>query len=270
MDICFLLQAHAKDFSDLRLIVIGSTLIFLIGAIFLLIYVYVNNEKKRKHMKEKDLLQQTFQNQLLQSQVEVQEATFSSLGKELHDNVGQLLGTAKMLIGVSQRNLAASADTIRTADETLSQAIYELRSLSKTLNKEWLEQFDLKENLQTEINRINAAGIMKISLLDHTGSIPFSAEEQIILFRIVQEAVQNAVKHSGADTIIIQLQDNNTALEINITDNGKGFTVAHSSNGVGLLNMKHRAALLKGQIYWNSLDQGTSVVIHLPIQASTP
>lgn len=269
MDLRLFLQVQAKDFSDIQLIVIGSTLIFLIGAVFLLIYVNVYNEKKKKHMEEKQVLEQSFKNQLLQSQIEVQEATFSSLGKELHDNVGQLLGTAKMLIGVSQRNLSASADTIRTADETLSKAIHELRSLSKTLNKEWLEQFDFKQNLQTEINRINTAGIVRLSLIDTASHIDLSPEEQIILFRIVQEAIQNALKHAEATAIIIQSANNDEGLDITITDNGKGLDLTHSPAGVGIMNMKHRIAILKGNIHWKPVTPGTSVVIHLPVQPVT-
>jgi len=219
--------------------------------------------------REKEKLQQAFNNQLLQSQIEVQEATFSSLGKELHDNVGQLLGTAKMLLGVSQRNLAASSDTIKTADETLGKAIHELRSLSKTLNKEWLEQFDFKQNLHTEINRINAGGLMQISVLDHTEKFTLTPEEQIILFRIVQEAIQNAVKHSGAASIIIQMNTNENHLQINISDNGKGFIIPEQATGIGLMNMKHRTALLKGKIEWQNTGEGTFVTINLPLEPAT-
>ncbi len=214
-------------------------------------------------------MQEEFNRQLLQAQIEVQEATFSSLGKELHDNVGQLLGTAKMLLGVSQRNLSSSADTIKTADETLSKAIQELRSLSKTLNKEWLEQFDFKQNLQTEIGRINAGGVMHVSVLDHTGKLRLTAEEQIILFRIVQEAIQNAVKHSEASSVEIQMSNSDNSLLINIHDNGKGFVTPEHITGVGLMNMKHRTALLKGNIAWKNTGEGTSINIILPVELIT-
>jgi len=205
-----------------------------------------------------------YENQLLQSRIEVQEATFASLGKELHDNVGQLLGTAKMLIGVSQRNLIASGDTIRTADETLGKAIHELRSLSKTLNKEWLEQFDLKENIRTEAERINTAGIIRVEVQDEAALVALKTEAQLILFRIVQEAMQNAVKHSGGRSIIIQLKANQDTLDITIRDNGTGFTEAAKPNGVGMLNMKHRISLLNGTIEWSHDIKGTEVLIQLP------
>ncbi len=211
-------------------------------------------------------LKAEFENQLLLSQIEVQEATFSTLGKELHDNVGQLLGTAKMLIGVSQRNLSSSADTIKTAEDTLTKAIHELRSLSKTLDKDWLEQFNFRENLCTEIARINSSGIIAVSLTDSTADLGLSSKEQIILFRIVQEALQNAVKHANATRIDIEIGRRDQAHSIVICDDGKGFGQSLALNGVGTLNMKHRAKLLDANISWEPAPRGTAVKLSLPLK----
>ena len=238
--------------------------IFTLVGIFTVIYLVYFNKRKLNLLRETEFIKQEFSKQLLQSQIEVQEATFSTLGKELHDNIGQLLGTAKMLIGVSQRNLSASADTIKTADETLGKAIQELRSLSKTLNKEWLEQFDFRQNLLTEINRINAAGTVHISMIDTVGGLRLSTEEQIILFRIVQEAIQNSLKHAGARAVIIQLSPFEGDVLICVTDNGNGFVNSDSPRGVGMINMRHRTSLLKGNIEWKTEGPGTTVAIRIP------
>ena len=97
-----------------------------------------------------------YEQELLQSKLETQEQTFQQIGKELHDNVGQLLSTSRMLLGLTERSLPNPPDTLLTANATLGEAISELRSLSKSLDKEWLEQFSFTDNLQTEISRINA------------------------------------------------------------------------------------------------------------------
>ena len=102
-----------------------------------------------------------------------------------------------MLLGITQRNLADIPETLTIAQETLGKAISELRSLSKSLDKEWLAQFDLIDNLATEINRINAGLILEIHF-SHPGKLSLTVEKQIILFRIIQEALQNAIKHSEA------------------------------------------------------------------------
>jgi signal transduction histidine kinase len=252
-----------KEKSIIEAIFIISAVFALVG-VFVIAYLLYFNKRKSRLLLEQNRMQEEFNKQLLQSQIEVQEATFSTLGKELHDNIGQLLGTAKMLIGVSRRNLPAAEDTIRTADETLGKAIYELRSLSKTLNKEWLERFDLKDNLHTEAERISAAGIVHVKVHDDTTTIALAAEAQLVLFRIVQEAMQNAVKHSGAGEIGIWIKEQAGELSILITDDGKGFTLNAKPNGVGMLNMKHRISLLNGKIEWKNTGAGTHVSIRLP------
>jgi len=214
-------------------------------------------------------MQQEFQQQILQSQIETQEETFALLGKELHDNVGQLLNSAKLLIGVTQRKLSDSPDTLAIADETLGKAINELRSLSKSLNKEWLEQFNFIDNLQAEIKRINAADSLQIHF-SNTAPIPLKSDEQIILFRIVQEALQNAIKHAQANNITIQLTEENNLLTVIVEDDGKGFEEKEKvTSGVGLMNMKHRIKLLGGTIEWKSAGKGASVIICLPVKNET-
>ena len=127
--------------------------------------VFLVFPKKKKQLVDiNNHMQQEFQQQLLQSQVEVQEHTFEQIGKELHDNVGQLLGSTRMLLGITERSLQQVPPTLSSANETLSKAIQEIRTLSKILNKEWLEQFSFQENLQAEIQRINSSGKSQFDL----------------------------------------------------------------------------------------------------------
>ena len=115
-------------------------------------------------------MENAFQQELLQTQLETQESTFYQISQELHDNIGQLLSSTKLLIGITKMCIAQNdftnvPDTISTAEQTLSKAIQDLRSLSKSLNKEWLHQFNLVENLEEEIKRINAARNIQAELL---------------------------------------------------------------------------------------------------------
>ena len=191
----------------------------------------------------------------------MQEATYSILAKELHDNVGQLLSSSKMLLGIAQRKLSDPPETLGIAENILSKAIVELRSLSKSLDKEWLEQFNLIENLQAEVNRINSSGILKVDF-NHENKLPFNPEKQIILFRIIQEALQNIIKHADARNVSIDIKEKDENLQIVITDDGKGLG-AGSESGLGIRNMKHRANLLGGSIVWSNPDHGSCVTIDL-------
>lgn len=243
------------------IIVVSLVLIILSLGIVLAIVNY--KRKQETYLREKKTMKAEFEKQLFQSQVEVQEATYSILARELHDNVGQLLSSSKMLLGITQRNLGTLPETLILAEETLGKAITELRALSKSMDKEWLEQFELIENLTTEINRINAGKMLFIDFA-HSGKLPLTSEKQIILFRIIQEGLQNIIKHAKAKNIIIEIKADGQNLSVHIEDDGKGFSEI-SGNGLGIRNMKHRAKLLGGNITWNQPEKGSSVTIEIPI-----
>jgi len=242
-------------------------LVFALLVLLVTITLFLHRQKVKRIETEKKMMQQDFEQQLLQAQMEVQEATFSALGKELHDNVGQLLSSTKMLLGITQRNLSTIPDTLTTAEETLGKAIQELRSLSKTLSKEWLEQFSFIENLQTEALRINATDHLQVSFEHSNTLLPLATNEQIILFRIVQEALQNAIKHAAAKQINIRMSVDNTSLSIIIKDNGNGFDLSTTIPGVGFINMNHRTKVLGGDVQWETAPgKGTTVSIQLPVK----
>lgn len=250
---------------DIIISIIAAASLFLLLAGFVIAFVLKYQKRRQQHSREMATLKNTFEKQLLQSQIEVQEATFAALGKELHDNIGQLLSSTKMLLGVTHRNLTNTPDTLTTAEETLGKAINELRSLSKSLTKEWLEQFDLIENLQAEVTRINSANEVHI-FLSSPQNLSLQTDKQIILFRIIQEALQNAVKHAKPKNIAISIAEDSAAITATIKDDGKGFDETEEQKGIGLMNMKHRTQLLNGSINWQSNKKdGTLVNIILPV-----
>lgn len=249
----------------LSAVIVVSLIILMLSLV--VIFVIINYKKKQQiHTHEKKLMKEEFEKQFLQSQIEVQEQTFQQIGKELHDNVGQLLSTSRMLIGLTERELKTPPDTLLTANATLGQAITEIRSLAKSLDKEWLERFSFSENIQTVIDRMNAGAVIKASYEELT-PLSLRSDEQIVLFRIVQEAVQNAVKHANARSISIRAQEDEVGYIIRIIDDGSGFNVELAKRNLGILNMEHRTHLLGGRINIQSaLEKGTEVSIFLPIQ----
>jgi signal transduction histidine kinase len=262
---CLLYQIQIQPEPNLiNRIVLFVGLLVCLMAIAFLFFIIISRHKQNGYVKEKDRLRQSFQQQLILAQTEVQEATLTSLSKELHDNIGQLLGTAKILLGVAQRNPAANNETLQTAEQTLGTAIQELRTLSKTLNKDWLEQFSFFDNLHTEIARINATQQHQVALNNSLQNIPFSPQQQLIVFRIVQEAINNACRHGHAAVITIQAKMEGRDIIINITDNGKGFDATIKNKGMGLINMQHRANLLQGRLYIDTGKSGTTVQLIIP------
>ena len=163
--------------------------------------------------------------------------------------------------------LAEVPDSFVMAEETLGKAIVELRSLSKSLSKEWLQQFSLADNLQAEVSRININDSIPIQV-----SLPqdlfLESEKQIILFRIIQEAMQNALKHANPQQIGIRLWIENSFLFATISDDGTGLP-DFNKEGQGFTNMKQRTASLLGTISWIPVNpKGCLVSIKIPVNTN--
>jgi signal transduction histidine kinase len=174
------------------------------------------------------------------------------------------VSSAKMLVGVAERKLPDVGDSLHQADLSLSKAVHELRLLSKSLNSEWLEQFNFLENLETEANRINSSGEITMTVV-HDGALQLAKDRQLIVFRIVQEAFQNSLKHGRPSLINIHVKQQEDKLFITVEDNGKGFdTKDTSKQGFGMTSMKHRALLMGGEVHWRADNNGTRVTIEIP------
>lgn len=248
-----------------------STLLFLMLASFLIGFFMIYRKRRKEYQQEKETMKISFNNEILQSRIETQEYAFAQLGQELHDNIGQLLSTTKMLLGITERNLSEVPDTLKTAEETLGKAIQDIRALSKSLNREWLQQFNLLENLNNELERINTAGDVQTKMDTIVTVLPLPAESQVMLFRIAQEALQNSIKHAKAKNIRVTLIRKHNDIDLFISDDGAGFNIdKNGGKGVGIINMQHRAQLLGGSISWHAVEgNGTEVYISIPLTSKT-
>ena len=250
---------------EITIILVGSTF-FLLVAVGIIVLFLIYQKKQLQFILEKQELSNHFQKELLTTRIEAQEETLNQLSRELHDNVGQLLSSSKLLIGVTRRALTSPAEELQLAEETVAKAITELRAMSKSLNRDWLEKFDFIDNLKAEAKRINAANEFEMTI-NHPETINLSSEHQLILFRIVQEGFQNSLKHAKATQINIIAEQKDAQAIVRIEDNGKGFDVLDSSRqGVGMINIKNRAQMLGGSAKWQSSESGTAMIIQIPIQ----
>lgn len=246
-------------------IIVVATSFFLLVAVGIIVLLLVYQKRQLKHILEKKELSSQFQRELLKTSLEAREATLNQLSTELHDNIGQLLSSSKLLIGIAERTLENPSEQLKVAGETISKAIKEIRAMSKSLNTEWLEKFSLIENLQAESDRIKSSKELRITL-QLPPAIDMPADRQMMLFRIIQESLQNAIKHGQGSHILIEVVRKESMLQVTIADNGKGFNASDTSlQGVGITNIKHRAQLLGGEARWHSTDGGTSVLIQLSV-----
>jgi len=246
---------------------IAAVLVFVVMAIFIALFIILHKQKIKWARIEHNLLKASHEQQILQSQNEIKEVLMSSLSKELHDNVCQLLGSSKMLLGVTLRNNTLSeTETVKLADETIGKAIDEIRTLSKSLSSEWLQQFDFIENIKQEVGRINATNQLSV-IFTYSASIILKEDKQIILFRIVQEALQNVLKHAQAKNVQLSVGMDSEYIRLVVSDDGIGFNYNDQTKGLGTLNINQRVKLLGGIVQWDSIHNlGTTITIQIPIE----
>lgn len=208
----------------------------------------------------------TFEKALLQSKIEIQEQAFNNISRELHDNVGQQLSLAKLNLGtLKEIHNTQDKEKIESARDLVSNSIYQIRSISKTLLGEKVSSIGIAEAIKNEAERISKLGLLSINLSFSRDHFSLDDQKEIILFRIVQEALNNIIKHAAATIVNISLDDEADHLKILIQDNGKGFKLAgESTPGIGLMNMKNRAHTIGADLFIESTPgQGTSIKILL-------
>lgn len=260
----FLLQSEIQKSYFPSIVITAAFIIVALALIFLIFFITARHQQNKLVLKQQ-MMQEEFSKQLMLAQIEVQEYTSAALSQELHDNIGQLLGTVKLMLAITAKELKVIPDTLDTAAKTLSKAIQDLRSLSKSLDKEWLQSFNFVENLHTETDRINASRDLKVQFNSEFVTLPLSSEAQVMLFRVVQEAIQNSIKHANPQNIAIHVKGSNHQIQLRIEDDGSGFDAsAPLTNGLGMRNMAHRIKLLNGNIKWRKNgEKGTQVAITL-------
>ena len=209
-----------------------------------------------------------FKEEFLQTQLETQEYSFNQISRELHDNIGQLLSTTKLLLGMAVMELKNVPDTLKTAEQTVGKAIQDLRLLSRSLDKEWLHQFNLIEQLEVEKERINTERKVEVNFVSEYIKLPMEPEAQVMLFRVVQEALQHTVKHACAKHIGIEINNTDNDFELKIIDDGNGYNMESvKKESLELHNMEHRTQLLGGTIEWvRRKEKGTVITIKIPVK----
>lgn len=254
--------------SNTHLIFILGTLILSLFAFFLILFLIHHKRKQQHHITEKMNLEHQYQSQLLQSRLEVQEQAFKYLSEEIHDNVGQALSMVKLhLYTLNRQCKEESKVLIESTSEVLSKAINDLRNISHNLHGGYVSDHGLLEAIEKEIAYINGSKAIHAALEIHGNTYSLPKEKELLIFRIVQEALNNAIKHSQASLVAVRLAYSPEKFSVDIEDDGMGMDHPESSGtGMGLSNMKTRAALLNASYSISSNTQGTCISLTLNLE----
>lgn len=260
----------SEEQESLYAAVLITALVFLLVAGGLILLVVVYNGKRKRHLEEKTAMQAEFERELLKTQMEIREQTMQTIGADLHDNIGQLLSlTSLTLNSIADSDPEKSRKKVDTAIELTGRSIRELRMLGRLLQGEQLSRLGLMQAVEYELGWFRKAGQLEIDFdcqgLQLPAPIP---EKDLMVFRMLQEALNNSVKHARATAMRVELAFAGGSLQVEVQDNGIGFIVADAlreQTGMGLQTMDKRAKMIGGQIDIESIPGvGTSVRIIIP------
>jgi two-component system, NarL family, sensor kinase len=256
---------------------------FLIASLAALIILgflgYQNFRNRQQLAKQQGELQQQQINELekdkqlvaVDSMLQGQEEERSRLAKDLHDGLGGLLSGVKFSLSNMKDNLIITPDNMKVFERSLDMldtSIKELRRVAHNMMPEILTKFGLDEALKEYCNSINATNLILVKYQSVGMDARIEKSAEIIVYRIIQELLNNIMKHAAATEATVQLVKEDGRLSIIVEDNGKGFDTAlmKSNKGAGLISIQSRIDYLKGQLdIHSSPDKGTLVNIELNI-----
>ena len=243
----------------------GTSFLLLLLISFIVSIAYKYQQKQNAYFKDIETLKSSHENTLLQSQLEIQEQTFQNISREIHDNIGQKLTLAKLYLNTLDfTDTDKSRLQVNNSVTIIGEAINDLSDLSHSMSSEIILTHGLINALQFEAAQLQKTGIYKISFSATGNPVFMDYNTELMLFRIVQEALNNIVKHAAASEIDINLHYMDALLIIEIKDNGKGFFSSKDWPGTGLKNIKKRTSILKGNLIINSThDTGTQIKVQI-------
>lgn len=204
---------------------------------------------------EKIKLEAKLENERIFKEQEIKEAVLSAqenerqeIGRELHDNINQLLATSRLYLGLVKKETGGST-FMEEADNLIYSAITDIRSLSHSLIPPSVSESALKEALDDIIERTSTTTEITIQT-NFSGfeENTVSGKFKLAIYRIVQEQFNNIIKYAGAKNIYLELLSQQDKIVLNIRDDGVGFDTAKKTDGVGLLNIRTRASLFEGAV----------------------
>jgi signal transduction histidine kinase len=193
------------------------------------------------------------------------------ISRELHDDLGQLLTSAKIYLGFIGEELNIQDEGLKKNFEsvvnTLDQSIASIRNIAFELRPIVLKDIGLFEAIQAHCKRIEKETAIPVEVIVNIEYLHIEKDAALHLFRIFQESVNNVIKHANASKITVTIDKEDNQLILQVVDNGQGFDINMvKNNSLGLKTMKERAHLINGQYFIQSNPgKGTAVKVSVPL-----
>lgn len=222
-----------------------------------------------RHQLQQELLQQQviMQQQIIEATIAGQEKEKEAIGKELHDNINQVLASVKLFLDTAISNEHMKDELLVKSRDNTIYAIDQIRKLSHSLVPPTLGDHGLLDAINELIEELNMVALFKTYLTaDDFEEDVLDSNKKIMLYRIVQEQMNNIIKYSKADEVFVALKMSGNNLLLTISDNGVGFDTTKRPKGIGLKNIESRISYYSGSVQiFSHPGKGTTLEVTLPV-----
>jgi signal transduction histidine kinase len=258
--------------SNFRVVIISVGVMLLFFLSFLLAFI-ITQRKKLQHQKDIDTLREGQQNQLIEAAVRSEEIERHRIAEQLHDEVGAILSSSKLHIqGIKAENLDERDKQLHAkGKELLDEGIQKVRGISHNLHSNILKEFGLNEAIQHFVNKLIKGTLINSTIVLDENYTTQNPENDMSIYRMVQELINNILKHANAKEINITSSYVNNQLIITISHDGSGLSqqqfeeFRYKKEGLGLKNIQNRVILLRGKIEFTKALNSNSIFIHIPV-----
>jgi two-component system NarL family sensor kinase len=259
--------------NDIRFLVIISIAVMLLFFASFLLAVFLNQRKKWQYQQTMQKLREQQQNQLIEAAVRSEEQERHRIAETLHDEVGAILSSSKLhLLAINTEQLDEKGKKLHEkGNELLDDAIKKVRGISHNLHSSILKEFGLNEAIIHFVNKITQGTLIKATTTLDEQYTTQNPENDISIYRMVQELINNIIKHAHATELVVSSAYNNNRLDLTVFHNGSGLSqqqfeeLRYNKEGLGLKNIQNRIILLQGNIYFETGKEGNNIKIQVPV-----
>jgi two-component system, NarL family, sensor kinase len=251
--------------------IVASSIMLLLAFCIVLFVIYYQKRLIKEELKHQRL-EAEYKQKMLQAALESQERERSRLASDLHDSVGAMLSTIKLTLHPVVK--AGNGEPLDHTKQLLDETIETVRRISRDLLPTSLEKFGLTYAIKEMCERINLSGVIEVRVTETGMPVDMDKKREVLVYRIAQELVSNAMRHSQASALKVHMSWSNHLL-LTIRDNGQGFDYASLKDpganrkaGLGLYNIETRVSLLGASLEYEAAQpRGSQFMIKIPVAA---
>lgn len=255
---------------DIFILIVTGTVIILLLIAGLMLFILLYQKRIFKEKQSRTERELAFQNQMINAKFESEENERRRIASDLHDSLGSLLWGAKVNSSFIHRTVPMDTEALSSfsdLNEILDESINTVRKIAWELTPETFQYTGLVSSVKKICDRLNGKGI-EIKINEENSRL-WNDDNALQMFRVIQELINNTIKHSCASILEIRMNWYKDGFELNFYDNGIGLPNNSNIQGVGLWNISQRVERMKGQIQIGNPPIGSGLTVNIRVPLSS-